>query len=287
MMMATKWQVPGSAAHALRQARPGWAALLLVLALAACSASGGAASSGLAATSKTASAPAGSAELKVTSTLDGHTALPHQIHWQAFPSESAADITEADFLIDGKLAWVEHVTPYFYGDDGNWLVTSFLTPGTHTFTVRVINIQGRTATDTDRASVTAPSAPPAGLAGTWTRTVTPADIKKATSNQPPPAGHWALVIGPVGWQLHDPTGGGMLFDIGYGRGGNLQMRPTIEYPPYPNGNNGGFCEDADPVWAWTYSVRDGGKTLTLHPAGHDPCGDRIAILAGTWTRGDT
>jgi hypothetical protein len=54
----------------------------------------------------------------VTSTLDGHAALPHRIHWQAFPSVPAADVSEVDFLIDGKLGWVEHHTPYFYGDDG-------------------------------------------------------------------------------------------------------------------------------------------------------------------------
>jgi hypothetical protein len=61
--------------------------------------------------------------------------------------------------------------------------------------------------------------------------------------------------------LHDPTGGGLLFDVGYGPSGSLQMRPTIEYPPYPNGNNGGFCEDIDPLWAWTYSVGDGARRL--------------------------
>lgn len=38
-----------------------------------------------------------------------------------------------DFLIDGHQLWVEHNTPYFYGDDGNYLVTSFLKPGKHIF----------------------------------------------------------------------------------------------------------------------------------------------------------
>jgi hypothetical protein len=32
-----------------------------------------------------------------------------------------------------------------------------------------------------------------------------------------------------------------------------------------------------------YPVAGHGKTLTLRPAGHDPCGERRAILAGTWT----
>src|SRR5215472_15205327 len=45
------------------------------------------------------------AKLKVTSTIDGLTALPHRIHWRAFPAP-LADITEVDFLIDGKQLWV-------------------------------------------------------------------------------------------------------------------------------------------------------------------------------------
>jgi hypothetical protein len=196
----------------------------------------------------------------------------------------AADVYEVDFLIDGRLGWIEHKTPYFYGNDGNWLVTSFLPPGTHTFTVRMITADWHTATDTVKASVTAPAIPPAALAGTWAHVVTPADLKKATSGQAPPPGHWQLQVGALGWQLHDPTGGSLLFDVGYGSATGLQIRPTIEYPPYPNGNNGGFCSDTDPLWAWTYSVSNGGTTLTLRPAGHDPCGDRTAILAGTWTR---
>ena len=219
----------------------------------------------------------------VTSTLDGHTVLPHRIHWQAFSTVPAAHISRVDYLIDGRLSWVETRTPYFYGRDGNWLVTSFLTPGEHTFTVRVITTGGRTATKTVKASVTAPAAPPAVLAGTWTRVVTPADVNKATSSQPPPSGRWRLQISPTGWQLHDPEGGGQLFDVGYQPGGDMQMRPTIEYPPYPNSNSGGFCADTDPLWTWTYSTGGHGKTFTLRPAGHDPCGDRSAILAGTWT----
>jgi hypothetical protein len=78
---------------------------------------------------------AAGARFGVTSTLDGRSTLPHRIHWQAFPKPSAS-VTEVDFLIDGKQFWVEHNTPYFYGDDGNYLVTSFLAPGPHAFAVR-------------------------------------------------------------------------------------------------------------------------------------------------------
>jgi hypothetical protein len=235
----------------------------------------------------TATVPASTspARLTVTSTLDGHTALPLRVHWQAFPSAHGGHVAKVDFLIDGKLGWEETNAPYFYGRDGNWLVTSFLSPGEHTFTTRVITADGHTASDTVRASVSPPGNPPRALAGSWKRVVTPADVAKATSGEPPPTGHWRLEIGPTGWQLHDPNGGGQLFDVGYQPDGKIQMRPTIEYPPYGNSNSGGFCADTDPLWTWTYSVGGNGKTLALRPAGHDPCGDRAGILAGTWTAG--
>ena len=188
-------------------------------------------SSGHAATTPPSPSPA---RVTVTSTLDGHTVLPHRIHWQAFASTPAGHISKVDYLIDGRLSWVETLTPYFYGRDGNWLVTSFLKSGEHTFTVRAFTPDGRTATDTVKASVAASAAPPAALAGTWTRVVTPADVKQATTDQPPPAGRWRLQIGPTGWQLHDPSGGGSaLFDVGYRPGGSMQMRPVHRLPAVP------------------------------------------------------
>ena len=146
-------------ARMLRQARLWLAALLAVLALAACSTAGAAAPNG--------PATASTAKLTVTSTLDGHTALPHRIHWQAFPSGPSLAVSEVDYLIDGKQVWVEHIAPYFYGDDGNYLVTSFLTPGKHVFTVRAIDVGGHVATDTVTATVPQAPSPPAALAGTW------------------------------------------------------------------------------------------------------------------------
>jgi hypothetical protein len=273
------------ASSAFRGPRLLLAAFLLGL-IAGCSSGGSSQTASTAVATKATRAHTSGPSFTVRSTLDGRRALPLRIHWVATPSVPADQISEVDFLIDGKLGWVEHSPPYYYADDGNWLVSSFLGPREHAFTVRAITVQGKTAIDTVKALTSTPPAPPAGLRGAWSRMVTAKDLAKASSNQPPPTGRWQLRIVPSGWQLRDPTPGANwgLFDVAYRPNGKLQMRPTIEYPPYPNGNNGGFCENTDPLWAWTYAIRDDGRTLTVHPGGHDPCGDRAAILEGTWSR---
>ena len=194
-------------------ARP--AGLAVILTAAACS-------QGPATAAHTAS-PASAAKLTVTSTLDGLTALPHRIHWQAFPRPSA-DVTEVDYLIDGKQLWVEHISPYFYGDDGNYLVTSFLAPGAHTFTVRAIDASGHVATDTVTATVPVAPRPPTALAGTWKGFVNQVPAGSCSPGPCPPAGDWRLVISPIGWQVYDTAGGGGLYDVVYLSPGLAEIR---------------------------------------------------------------
>ncbi len=238
----------------------------------------------LAATVAPVALAAGTGSFKVTSTLDGKTVLPLRIHWIARPGLTSSKVKQVDFLIDNKLGWVEHNPPYVYGDDGNWLVTSFLKPGRHTFTTRVVAIDGTKVTDTVRARVIAPPQPPATLIGTWGRVVSKSDVTKATSSQPPPAGRWEITISATGWRTTDPDHGGGMFDVAYVETGRVQLRPTIETPPYPNPSNGGWCADTDPLAIWSDAVSADGSTLTLTPIGREPCGDRAAILEGTWTR---
>ncbi len=261
----------------VRHSRPGLASLLLVLALAACSSSGGAVANGPAAASKPPSTPANSPRLTVTSTLDRRATLPERIHWQAVPSVPSADVSEVDFLIDGRLGWVEHHTPYFYGSDGNWLVMTFLKPGRHTFTVRVIGTEGQTARDTVQATVPKPPTPPAGLVGVWSRNI------PGLSQDP---GRWHIRINSIGWLFDDPNGGGQNQDVSYPALGKVVIRAAIEEPPYGSYNRGGaFCgEEPDPPGLYTYRLSDGGRMLTLKPVRKD-C--RQALLGGTWTRAGT
>src|ERR1051326_4997519 len=86
--------------------------------------------------------------LKLTSSLDGQTALPLRTQWIASPEPADAVVAKVDFLIDGKLIWTEDQAPYVFGRDLGYLITTWLTPGPHTFTARATDFAGGSVTDT-------------------------------------------------------------------------------------------------------------------------------------------
>ncbi len=234
--------------------------------------------------------------LEVTSTLDGKTLLPRATHWIATPHVAPAKVREVDFLIDGKLRGIELRPPYTYGGDDlhghlGYLFTSWLAPGKHTFTARVKLTSGETGDDTVIARVPPAVAPPAALAGTWTRTVTDGDVKKATSGEAPPAGRWKLVLDRVGAWVLDPKGSGVV-EAYVATPSTIRAIAPIQMAPFRDGKGGisrfghhaiggTVCREDGPPGTWAWSVA--GNELTLTPV-HDPCGDRKAIWEGTWSR---
>ena len=168
-----------------------------------------------------------------------------------------------DYLIDGKQLWVEHVTPYFYGSDGNYLVTTFLTPRAHAFTVRAVYANGHTATDTVTATVASAPPPPTALAGTWK-----GSTKQLSSCSPgpcPPAGDWRLVVSPIGWQVYDTAGGGGLYDVAYLSPGLAEIRTGMA-TGHQNTDLNAWCnnEPGTPVRVhWTVH----GNLLSFTPVG--------------------
>lgn len=246
-------------------------AALIVVAVAACSA-----------------ASAVTPPFKVTSTLDGRTVLPSRIHWLAYPKVPEAKVAEVAFLVDGKVRWIEHKAPYTFGEDGGYLVTTWLSPGRHRFTVRVTDAAGRRATDTVAARTGPTPAPPNALAHRWHRTVTAADQKKAGYDSPPPAGKWDIVIDRVGiWEL-DPLGGGTITEFS-ARPGVLKVYAPIQLAPDGMGVSrfghtriGGYeCSPGGPFGSYAWAVS--GSKLTLKGR-NERCGGRLAILDGSWTR---
>jgi len=243
------------------------------------------------------------ATFKVASTLDGKTVLPHRIRWRALPTLPQAQMKEVDFLIGGRVAWIEPKAPYSYSDDEGFLVTSFLTPGRHRFAVRAVATDGRRATDTVTARVLPAPMPPAALQGTWERTI------PDTSGAPAPgsAGNPTDTLTPPGtyrltferrW-IHDvfpctttpcrfvpKTGAGGEFTSDWTPGTRtFSVRGAVTFRVFHDTDRlaGWWCNPGGPAATYTWSVSGG--TLTLAAAdGRDKCVVRGFIWAGTWKR---
>jgi hypothetical protein len=244
---------------------------------------------------------------KVTSTLDGKTVLPHRIRWLASPRLPLTKIKRVDFLIDGgKPRWVEQNPPYTFGDDEGglhkgYLVTSWLTPGKHRFTVRAITTDGRSSSHTVVARVLPAPAPPAGLGGTWQRAITdtsgaPEPGSKGNPTETlTPTGTYTMVIEKRWIQVRFPgtfrrpqsdnTGEGWILDSDYtaGPGGLRALGPVIFDTFHEQAETGWWCLEDGPEADYTWSVS--GDTLTLKPkTGADSCGVRGFVWAGDWKR---
>jgi len=250
-----------------------------------------------------AAAAAPSEPFKVTSTLDGKSVLPHRIHWYGFTTLPALQVKRVEFLIDGKSLWTELRAPYTFADERGYLVTSWLTPGVHAFTVRATAVDGRRAEDTVRARVLPPAAVPAALAGTWRRTIAdtsgapaPGSGENPTDTLTPP-GTYRITFDRR-W-IHDEfpcTNSPCTYNSNTGAGGEL----NTDWIPGPSRFSvlgsvtthmakatdrlaGWWCETWGPAATYTWTVS--GNTLTLTPVGgQDACGIRGFIWAGQWTK---
>jgi hypothetical protein len=219
----------------------------------------------------------GGAAIKITTTMDGKKVLPHRIHWVARPSAPTSQVKSVTFLIDGKVRWTESAVPYTYGDDGNWLVTSWLTPGTHRFTARVAASGGRRATTTTIANVLAAPMPPSELNDTrWTREYTAAETGDA------PAGTWRLRIDRTGWKITDPNGEGAYIDVAYLSRALLETRGGIWTKPHNPYEGQAWCEDTNEPVRFTWKVD--GDSLTLALNGPSRCDGFGAFMSKTWSR---
>lgn len=190
--------------------------------------------------------------------------LPHRIHWIARPDVATTKVKEVDFLVDGRKLWVEHHSLYYYGDDGNYLVTSFLKPGNHTFTVKVLTFDGKRARDTVKGRVGPAPAPPPALAGTWK-----GFLPQAHPLPSPPSGYWRFVIDRVGWHIYDTAGRGNLIDVTYPSDGLVEVRTGMA-TGHPKFDLNGWCNGA-PGSPARYRCSVQGTDLNFTFAGGKPC----------------
>lgn len=251
----------------------------------------------------------------IRSSLDGKTTLSHRIAWIAYPSADV-EFPGVEFLIDGKVVFRNRLEPYAFGADGRdettgkrrpgYLVTSWLSPGPHRFTVRAKRASSAgsrvIATKTIVARVARPPSPPAGLAGTWRRsTASPVPGDRGAfyasgrggdyaDRDPAPAGKWRMVIDARFVQHVAPTG--YVINSDYAAdpqtirfASPVWTAPRVPLAPGQNANprEWGWCDPWGRETTYTWSVD--GDTLTLAPTGGtDACKQRGEVLAGEWTR---
>jgi hypothetical protein len=221
----------------------------------------------------------GTTSFTVSSTLTDKRVLPHRIHWLGRPSLPPAKVREVDFVIDRRRAWVEHHAPYSYGYDANYLVTSWLRPGLHTFSVVAVATDGRRATVSSRARTMAPQPPPPALAGSWHR-----HVSAAEANGSGPAGTWTLTIDAVGWRILDPTHRrGALIDVAYLSPRTIEARGGIATRDHDPRENNPWCDEPFEPVRYRWRAEAGRLTLTL--AGPRRCGAQSRVWAAVWTRG--
>jgi hypothetical protein len=294
--------VAGTVAPRRRSIRVGMVAGAVVLAAVAASAVAGVElGTGGSSAGPTTSSLAGR---QTSSSLDGKTVLPQRTRWLVHPGVPDSAVREVDFIVDGKLRWVEHFPPYYFGGNGTdpgYLITTWLSAGEHVFTSQVVSAGGKVSTDIVTARVLPAPRPPAALAGTWTRTVTKQDVAKssfafgAAVGNVPPAGVWRLVFDRIGvWEL-DPRKTGLVTEYNVVADVLFAYAPITMAPPCSDpgpcgvtrfghhdlGGGGIDCTAAGPFGTYRWSVS--GQHLTL-TAIHEPCGQRRAIWEGTWTR---
>jgi hypothetical protein len=237
--------------------------------------------------------------------------LPIRIRWIADPQIAASRVSEVVWLVDGKPRWTVNepvpgdtrsLAAYAYGGAASlsaegFLVTTWLTPGEHHFTVSVTATNGAKSRDTVTARVLPAPQPAAGLVGAWTRAVTAQDVLNAPPQYggAPPVGVWKLVFDRVGAWERAPTGVGVVDQYDEEPGiihvyAPIQMAPlscdqrgcrggVSWFGDHPIGGND--CTEAGPSGTYRWAVT--GSTLTL-TAIDEGCPDRGDVWEGSWTR---
>lgn len=147
--------------------------------------------------------------------------------------------------------------------------------------MKVVTVDGKTATDTVTATVLVAPAPPPALAGTWWSF----QEQGPPGTNSPPTGYWRLVISKVGWQMYDTAGTGDLLDVAYLSAGLLEVRTGMA-TGHPKYDLNGWCSN-DPGLPVRYRWSVTPKVLSLRFVGGTACPGFNAFVTAAWTRTQT
>lgn len=225
--------------------------------------------------------------LRVVSSISDGAALSSAVSWTGTPAGVPVQaVDRIEFVIDGRVRWTEHRTPYVFNGNGDELFPWVLGAGAHRLAMRVVTRTGANASTAAAVTVAAPQPIPPEVLGTFTRRVTRADVQRTQAfrresvDQVLPAGIWRIRIAPDGViSFGDPRGGGGDEAFTATPGGTLALQGPANWI-LPPSRQGGFCE-VEPLGAYAWSAVP--RTLVLKPH-RDRCADRNSMFTGTWKR---
>jgi hypothetical protein len=229
------------------------------------------------------------AQGRVSSSMPEGAQLSDPLRWTARVSGvPSGQVVSVRFLIDGKLAHVERKAPYRFAGRGNLLVPGTLGRGSHTLAVDARLRGGHRLTAASTATVSNRAQQvPAELVRHWTRTVSPAEVRRTETSrgredgEPLPVGTWRLRIGADAVAryvdpapAHDLTVG----QVRFRRDGRLVV--GNEVPNSPNAG-GYFCPDSVGTGEYRWSLD--GNTLRVRAVDDRACADRNSFWNGKFT----
>jgi hypothetical protein len=229
--------------------------------------------------------------VSVSSSIESGDRLVRPLVWHAEVS-SGAIVDHVDFLVDGHRRWTEHEAPYQF-NEGRPLAPWALGAGRHHLTVRVVTTSGDTASTDTAVTVVADRAAAALPAGIYSRTLTPADLRRVLSYRDAAHGAFGEPTTPGRWVMHVRPNGVLVLDVAKAdhydgfylpyrsAGDRLTLYgPAPWLQPHPD-KPSIFCEP-EPAASYRWST-SGDGTLSITATGRS-CADRDSALVGTWER---
>jgi hypothetical protein len=228
------------------------------------------------------------ADWSVTSSIADGATLASPVQWSAEPvGTPPGGLDRIEFLIDGKLLWVEHNPPFDFNNDGNYLYPYLFARGSHQMVARGVAKSGEQVTATANVHMTqAPPKIPRALRATWKHRVSQSVIERnSVPGDPPlPAGVYRIKFRANGVSLASPppgpaTPGNYAFSAT--ARGRLDLGGPVNWLTAQSSADG-ICHGDQTFGRYRWKIHRRVLTVKLVK---DPCRLRAAIQTGHWRRG--
>jgi hypothetical protein len=222
----------------------------------------------------------------LTSSIADGATLAAPVRWSAEPvGTPPGGLDRIEFLVDGKLLWVERHAPFDFNNDNNYLYPYLFARGPHELIARGVSTTGEQVTATAHVQMTqAPPKIPRALQASWRHLVSQAVIDRGSSPGDPPLGGgvYRVRLGADGREFASPpkpvVGGYYAFSAT--ADGVLDLGGPVNWFTAQSSYEG-ICHGDQTLGIYRWKIAH--RALTLKVV-KDPCRQRAAVMAGRWTR---